>query len=86
MNLVTFLQFVLAPVGLSSFIISPSEIISLWSSFTAETWGIVFRPDVVVSSIIYMSFIFALYFICFVIPYRFLKLWIKVPDKNGVRK
>ena len=83
MVLYEFLQFILAPLGLAEMIISPVDIINTFSAFTWETWGTCLSPNIVISSIIYIMFTYAMFFIIFVVPFRFLKKWIKVPNAKG---
>ena len=53
---------------------------------SADLWFKLLSPDMLLSWLFYVSFGYGLLYICFILPFRFLKLIVRAPDGKGRRK
>lgn len=73
----------LSPFGLETFILLPSDLINYINFANVSEWYHLLNIQFIFSSIVYMSFIWGMYFVFCVIPFRFFLKLIRVPKRGG---
>lgn len=81
-----FMNYVLAPFGLSDFVLIPSELFSLFSEATSDKWQMLLRPDVICSSLLYLGVFVAVWEILLVFPFRLVKRLIGYRSRKSVER
>jgi len=76
-----FLTLILSPFGIT--VLPFAEMCNLIGNLTA--WYQVFNLEILIPWLFYFTFAFGMLYICFILPFRFFKHWIKAPDKKGRR-
>ena len=68
-------------LGISDFLISPIDLITLISS--QQEWFHMLQPQIIVSWLIYFLFAYGTIFVLMVMPFRFFKKLLRVPKRRG---
>lgn len=76
-----FLTLLLSPFGFE--ILPFGEMCTQITNLNA--WYQLFDLRVLVPWLFYFAFAWGMLYICFILPFRFFKRWIKAPDKKGKR-
>lgn len=75
-----FMILILSPFG-----ITPVSFVDLVNKFPLANWFDFLSPDVLISWLFYFAFAWGMLYVTFVMPFRFFKWLLKVPDKHGKR-
>lgn len=74
------ITLILTPFG-----IIPLTFVDLINKFPLANWFDFLSPDVLISWLFYVAFAWGMLYVVFVMPFRFFKWLLRVPDKNGKR-
>lgn len=59
------------------------ELVNSFSSM--DSWFKILTPNVIISWLFYFTFAYGMLYVCFILPFRFFKRFIKAPDRKGKR-
>lgn len=62
-----------------------ASIQSIFMDGVLSNWWQLLNPNLFVPLLFYLSFGWGMLYILFILPFRFLKNWLRVPDRKGKR-
>ena len=76
-----FMNLILSPFGID--VLPFGEMCAQVGNLTA--WYQFFNLNIFIPWLFYFAFAYGMLFVTFILPFRFFKHWVKIPDKKGKR-